>query len=49
MTNQEFAYRMNHLTKEEIAQAMEQLPTDVLELAVRFEVLSHTSESADGE
>ncbi len=31
---------MNRLTSEEIAQVMERLPTDVLEIAVRFEALS---------
>lgn len=41
MTPQQFADRMNRLTPEEIAQAMESLPTDVLEFAVRFEALSH--------
>lgn len=41
MTPQEFADRMNCLTKEEIAQAMEKLPTDALEWAVKFEALQH--------
>jgi len=35
---QEFAARMN---SEQVAQAMEGLPTDVLEWGVRFEALSH--------
>ena len=38
--NQAFADRMNRLTPEEVARAMESLPTDVLEWAVRFEALS---------
>lgn len=37
MTLREFADRMNRLTPEEIATAMERLPTDALEWAVRFE------------
>jgi hypothetical protein len=41
MTVEEFASRINHATREEIAQAMEQLPTDALEWAVKFEALSH--------
>lgn len=41
MTLQGFVYRFNHATKEEIAQAMEKLPTDALEWAVKFEALSH--------
>lgn len=36
----EFVYRFNHATKEEISQAMEKLPTDALEWAVKFEALS---------
>jgi hypothetical protein len=32
---------INHATSEQIAQAMESLPTDALEFAVRFEALSH--------
>jgi len=38
----EFPARLNSLTPEQIAESMEQLPTDVLEWAVRFEALSHT-------
>ena len=41
MTNQEFADGMNRLTPEQIATAMERLPTPALEWAVRFEALSH--------
>ena len=41
MTLAEFARRMNALTPEQVAKAMESLPTDVLEFAVRFEALSH--------
>jgi hypothetical protein len=33
---------INHATSEQIAQAMESLPTDALEFAVGFEALSHT-------
>ena len=36
----EFATAINNLTPEQIAQAMEKLPTDVLEWAVRFEALA---------
>jgi hypothetical protein len=43
MTWPEFAYRMNRLTPEQIAQAMESLPTDVLKWAVKFEALSHNN------
>jgi hypothetical protein len=38
---QEFARRMNALTPEQIAGAMESLPTDVLEWAVKFEAMEH--------
>ncbi len=38
---QDFATRMNNLTPEQIAQAMERLPTDALEWGVKFEALSH--------
>lgn len=41
MTSQEFAHRMNALTREEIARTLETLPTDVLEWAVKFEALEH--------
>lgn len=37
LRNRDFADRMNCLTPEEIATAMERLPTDALEWAVRFE------------
>lgn len=40
MTPPELATAMNSLTPEQVAQAMEQLPTDVLEWAVQFESLS---------
>jgi len=43
MTAQEFADAMNSLTPEQIAQAMETLPTDVLEWAVKFEALSESA------
>lgn len=39
MTPQVFAAILNSLTPEQVAQAMERLPTDVLEAAVRFEAL----------
>jgi hypothetical protein len=42
----EFAARMNRLTPEQIAQAMETVPTDVLEQAIRFEALSHPGATA---
>ena len=35
----EMVRKFNSLTKEEILQAMEQLPTDALEWAVKFEAL----------
>lgn len=41
MTPIEFARAMNALTPEQIAKAMETLPTDVLEIAVKFEALAH--------
>jgi hypothetical protein len=44
-TPHEFAERLNHQTSEDIAEAMELLPTDVLEWAVRFEALSHSQPS----
>ena len=37
MSDEEFADRMNRLTPEEIATAMESCPTDALEWGVRFE------------
>jgi hypothetical protein len=40
----EFAERMNRMAPEEIARAMESLPTDVLEWAVRFETLAQADE-----
>ena len=45
----QLASRINSLTREEIAQAMEQLTTDALEWAVRFEALAHSGDSGDGE
>jgi hypothetical protein len=45
MSVEEFAWRINHATREEIAQAMEKLPTDALEWAVRFEALCRREES----
>ncbi len=47
MTLQEFVYRFNHASKEEIAQAMEKLPTDSLEWAVRFEAASHVEVTSE--
>lgn len=44
MTPQDFARRMNQLTPEQIAKAMESLPTDALEFGVKFEALSHPAE-----
>lgn len=44
MTPEEFAYRINHATPEELARAMEALPTDALEWAVRFEALSNPTD-----
>lgn len=41
----EFVRRYNNATKEEIAQAMEKLPTDALEWAVKFEALAHEEKS----
>ena len=41
MSPREIADRFNSLTREQIAQAMETLDTDVLEWAVRFEALWH--------
>jgi hypothetical protein len=40
-TPAEFARRFNNLGAEEVAQAMESLPTDALEWAVRFEAAGH--------
>jgi len=45
MTQQEFAVRMNGLTREEIAKAMESLPTDAPEWGVGFEAMSHQEPS----
>lgn len=42
---QEFVRRFNNASKEEIAQAMEKLPTDALEWAVKFEALAHEEKS----
>jgi hypothetical protein len=44
MTPQQFADRMNRMTGEEIAQAMESLPTDALEWGVKFEALGNMPE-----
>lgn len=41
LTPQEFADAMDRLTPAQIAKAMETLPTEVLEWAVRFEALEH--------
>ena len=41
MTWREYADAINKLKPEQIARAMEKLPTDALEWAVRFEALSH--------
>jgi hypothetical protein len=41
VTLQEFADAINRATPERIAQAMESVPTDALEFAVRFEALCH--------
>jgi len=42
----EMVDRFNRATPEQIAQAMERLPTDALEWAVKFEALSHPSEKS---
>jgi hypothetical protein len=47
MTLPEFARAMNRLTPEQIAQAMERLPTDALEWAVKFEALSHAQDEPE--
>ena len=41
------ALRINTLTREQIAEVMEQLPTDALEWAVRFEGLSHKAQPGE--
>jgi len=41
MTPREFAVAITNLTDEQVARAMEKLPTDALEWAVKFEALSH--------
>lgn len=41
---QEDARRMNSATPEQIAKAMESMPTDALEFGVRFEALGHDPE-----
>lgn len=46
MTPEEFAKAMNNLTQEQISQAIEKLPTDALEWAVRFEALGNDPERA---
>lgn len=35
------SHRLDTITQEEVAEAMESLPTEALEWAVRFEALSH--------
>lgn len=42
MTPAEWADALNRLTPEQIGKAMEALPTDALEFAVRFEALAVT-------
>lgn len=42
-TPAECAIAMNNLTPEQVGRAMEKLPTDALEWAVKFEALSHPS------
>lgn len=49
MTPAEFADRMNRLTPEQIAQAMERMPTDVLEWGFRFEALANAERLAGKE
>ena len=49
LTPSEFAYRMNRLSSAQVAEAMEKLDTDALELAVRFEALSHKGPRDDGQ
>lgn len=41
LTTAEWSRRFNNLHSEEIARAMESLPTDALEVAVKFEALGH--------
>ncbi len=47
MNAREFATALNNLTPEQIAQAMEKLPTDALKWAVRFEALAATTETPE--
>ena len=47
MTPQELADRINNATPEEIATAMERLPTEYLEFAVRFEAMGGDQKSVD--
>ena len=47
MTLPEFATALNNLTPEQVARAMEKLPTDALEWAVKFESLSHPPQPSD--
>lgn len=42
MSIRDLATKISNLTPEEVAQAMETMPTDVLEFAVRFEALAFT-------
>jgi hypothetical protein len=44
VTLAEFAERMNRMSPDDIARAMETLPTDTLAWAVKFEALSHRHE-----
>jgi len=46
MTDRRFAQLMNNLSSQQIAKAMESLPTDALEWGVRFEALAHTEPAA---
>jgi hypothetical protein len=48
LTPHEFAERMNRMSPEQIARAMETLPTDALEWAVKFEALSHRAKPNSG-
>lgn len=46
LTPTQFAKRINALSSAQVAAAMEQLPTEALEFAVRFEALSHNGPPA---
>jgi len=48
MSPREFADAMNNLSPEQIMQAMEKLPTDALEFAVRFECTGKPEDDFDG-